>query len=86
MLCHLPYGKTKVSVDIPENCRVEVVKPDKAAAVPDETKEIERALEAPVNSRRLSEIASAGERVVIIVSDAARPTPTARLLPPLFPS
>ncbi len=80
----MPYGRTKVSVDIPENCRVEVVKPDKAAAVPDEAKEIERALKAPVNSRRLSEIARAGEKAVIIVSDATRPTPTARLLPPLI--
>lgn len=81
---HLPYGKNQISVDIPSKYNVRVVKPDKAAAVADETKEIERALKAPVNSRRLSDIARAGKRAAIIVNDRTRPTPTARLLPPLF--
>ena len=84
MLYHLPYGKTEVSVDIPSNYRVRVLKPDNTAKVPDETEEVERALKYPVNSRRLSGIAKKGERAVIIVNDATRPTPTSRLLPPLI--
>lgn len=80
----MPYGKTKVSVDMPSKYNVIVVKPTKAAAVHDETKEVERALKNPIGSRRLSEIAGAGEKAVIIVNDATRPTPTAKLLPPLF--
>ncbi len=81
MLYHLPYGKTRLSVDIPANYTAIAVKPNKALAVPDEIKEIERALKAPINSRRLSRIAKGGKNAVIIVSDATRPTPTARLLP-----
>ncbi len=84
MLYHLPYGKTQVSVDIPKKYHVRVVRPNEAAAVPDEAKEIERALKAPINSRRLSEIARAGEKAVIIVNDTTRPTPTAKLLPHLI--
>ncbi len=80
----MPYGKTKVSVDMPSKYNVIVVKPTKAAAVHDETKEIKRALKNPIGSRRLSEIARAGKRAAIIVNDRTRPTPTARLLPPLF--
>ncbi|MBU4373389.1 MAG: nickel-dependent lactate racemase [Euryarchaeota archaeon] len=71
-------------MDMPPKYNVIPVKPTKAAAVHDETKEIERALKNPSGSRRLSEIAGAGEKAVIIVNDATRPTPTAKLLPPLF--
>ncbi len=81
MLYHLPYGKNRLSVDIPANYTVSVVKPNKALAVPDEIKELERALKAPINSNRLSRIARGGKNAVIIVSDSTRPTPTARLLP-----
>ncbi len=84
MLYHLPYGETWISVDIPANYTAIAVKPNKALAVPDEIKEIERALKAPINSRRLSRIARGGKNAVIIVSDTTRPTPTARLLPPLI--
>ncbi len=84
MLYHLPYGNTQVSVDIPKKYQVKVVKPNKEVFLPDEAKEIKRALNAPVNSRRLSEIARAGEKAAIIVNDTTRPTPTARLLPSLI--
>lgn len=81
---HLPYGKTRISVDIPANYTAIAVKPNKALAVHDETKEIERALKNPINSRRLCRIAKGGKNAVIIVSDTTRPTPTARLLPPII--
>ncbi|MFZ2412358.1 MAG: lactate racemase domain-containing protein, partial [Candidatus Methanoperedens sp.] len=84
MLCHLPYGKTRISVDIPANYTAITVKPNKALAVPGETNEIERALKNPINSRRLSRIAKGGKNAVIIVSDTTRPTPTAKLLPPII--
>ncbi len=84
MLYHLPYGKIEISVDIPSNCQVKVIKANNAMAVPDEIKEIERALKNPINSKCLSEIARRGKKAVIIVSDTTRPTPTAKLLPPLM--
>jgi len=84
VLYHLPYGSTEISIDIPTKYQVRVLEPNNAVAVPDETKEIERALRAPINSKRLSSIAGPGKRAVIIVSDTTRPTPTARLLPPLI--
>ncbi len=84
MLFHLPYGKGSVPVDIPEKYRANVVKPEDTPSVPDEIKEIARALANPTNSKRLSEIAKAGDSAVIIANDATRPTPTAKLLPPLI--
>jgi lactate racemase len=83
VLYNLPYGNTEITVDIPPECRVKVIKPVNVPAA-DEISLIEKALENPVNSRRLSEIADHGKKAVIIVSDTTRPTPTAKLLPPLI--
>jgi len=83
VLYHLPFGNTEISVDIPANYKVSVLKPQKIRTAVDEIKEIKRAISTPVGSRRLSDIAKQGKNAVIIVSDATRPTPTAKLLPPL---
>ena len=45
---------------------------------------IKKALENPIKSQRLSEIVNPDSRIAIIVSDVTRPTPTAKLLPPLL--
>lgn len=82
MQYHLPYGKSKIPVNIPDRYIVDLIEPDIPEAVTDEIKELERALNAPVNSRRLSEIN--GRNAVVIVSDITRPTPTSKLLPPLM--
>ncbi len=84
MLYNLPYGNTEVSVDIPPECSVKVIKQVFVPAAGDEIRLIKKALENPINSMRLSEIADPGKKAVIIVSDTTRPTPTAKLLPPLI--
>lgn len=84
MLYKLPFGKTETVVNIPSKYQVRLLKPGNVASVPSGIKEIERALGAPVNSKRLSEIAERGKNAVIIISDTTRPTPTAKLLPPLI--
>jgi nickel-dependent lactate racemase len=84
VLYNLPFGKTEVSVDIPSKYKARVIRPDNAASVHDERTEIEEALRYPINCRRLSEIAGHSKKAVIIVSDTTRPTPTAKLLPPLL--
>jgi nickel-dependent lactate racemase len=84
VLYHLPFGKTEVSIDIPSKYNVKLIKPNNSESARDEIKEIKRALKAPINSRRLVEIAREGRKAVIIVSDTTRPTPTRKLLPPLI--
>ncbi len=84
MLYYLPFGKTEIAVNIPSKYQVRLLKPGNISSVPDGIKEIERALGAPVNSKRLSQIAERGKNAVIIVSDTTRPTPTAKMLPPLI--
>ncbi len=84
MLYYLPYGNSELSIDIPSRCNVKVIKPVNVPWLNDEILLIRTALENPINCRRLSEIAENGKRAVIIVSDNTRPTPTAKLLPPLI--
>lgn len=84
MLYNLPYGNTEISVDIPPECSVKVIKQVFVPAAEDEIRLIKKALENPINSMRLSEIAEHGKKAIIIVSDTTRPTPTAKLLLPLI--
>ena len=81
---NLPYGNTEITVDIPPECSVKVIKPVNVPVAEDEIRLIKKALENPINSMRLSEIADHGKKAVIIASDTTRPTPTAKLLPPLI--
>jgi len=80
----LPYGNTEISVDIPTECSVKVIKQVNVPTAENEIMLIEKALENPINSMKLSEITDHGKKAVIIVSDTTRPTPTAKLLPPLI--
>lgn len=83
MLYNIPYGNTEIPVDIPSGRSVKLIKPFNLPSVNDEKVLITKALEHPIKSRRLCEIAKHGKKAVIIVSDTTRPTPTAKLLQPL---
>jgi len=51
---------------------------------PEETAAIEAALAAPIGAPRLEDTLHPGMRVVILVDDITRPTPTARIIPHLM--
>ena len=46
--------------------------------------EVRRALEEPIESPRLRELVSPGEKVAIVTSDITRPMPTYKVMPPLL--
>jgi len=56
----------------------------KTAAIPDQTRVIEQALQAPIGSGKLEELLGPDQRVVIMVDDITRPTPTAKILIPIL--
>ncbi|MBN2565153.1 MAG: nickel-dependent lactate racemase [Candidatus Eisenbacteria bacterium] len=78
MRLSVPYGGGSLNVDLP-GADVQVIG---AAELPaaDEDDAIGRALGSPVGARPLSEFLSGAGDAVVIVNDAKRPTPTARLL------
>jgi nickel-dependent lactate racemase len=76
----LPYGKGSLGVAIDGD----VLAPRRVEGVADETRAVYDALENPIGSRPLHEVARPGERVAIIVNDITRLTRTDLLLPPII--
>ena len=80
----LAFGSTQIELNIPEGNILSIILPSEPEKKEDPAFLIKRALENPIKSRRLSEIINPDSSVVIIVSDVTRPTPTAKILPPLL--
>ncbi|MDW7730966.1 MAG: nickel-dependent lactate racemase [Methanolobus sp.] len=73
----IPYEKEYVdlNIEIPH----EVIKPNEVKTEP-ESEVISHALENPVEVESLKEFILKSDRILILVNDATRPTPTARVL------
>lgn len=82
----LKYGTGKITANLQKKNIIQIVEPFEIEAT-EEGAEIKKAMENPIGTKRLREIASEKKRhkkrpnVVIIVSDITRPTPTKRLIP-----
>jgi nickel-dependent lactate racemase len=80
----IPYGKQEIAVRIPRKNYLATLMPQYRPGAQDEAGEIRRALENPIGTPRLREIARGKKSAVIVVNDITRPTATYRLLPPLL--
>jgi nickel-dependent lactate racemase len=58
--------------------------PRAAGRVPDQMRIVEEALEHPIGTGKLETLLRPGDRVVILVDDITRPTPAAKILPPIL--
>ena len=80
----IPYGKQEIEVRIPRKNYLATLMPKYRPGAKDEAGEIRRALDNPIGTPRLREIARGKKSAVIVVNDITRPTATYRLLPPLL--
>ena len=80
----LAFGNGFSELSIPEKNFSSIILPSEPEEREDGALLIKKALENPVKSRRLSEIVNSDSKISIIVSDVTRPTPTAKILPPLL--
>jgi nickel-dependent lactate racemase len=80
----LPYGTDTLQFRLPEANLAGVYAPQPVAACADPAAEIVRALTHPLDTPPLSKIVQPNEKVVILVDDHTRATPTAQILPPLL--
>jgi len=80
----LASGDKKLAVDMDDSRVMGVLVPATSGSVPEETAEIARALENPIGSARLRDLAGPGRKIAIVVSDITRPCPSRRLLPALL--
>ena len=82
MKVDIPYGKERIKVEIPEP--YEILVPNKIT-IDDENKTIEKALENPIGFESYDEFAEEADRLLVIINDATRPTPTNKILKYLLP-
>ena len=78
----IPYGKKNIKVNVPEACEILVPKKIK---IKNQDKLIEEALENPIGFDSYDEFAEDIDRLLVIINDATRPTPTSKILKYLLP-
>ena len=82
MKVNIPYGKDEIQITIDESC--EVLLPKKVS-IGNENEIIRKALENSIRKESFEIFAKKSERLLVIVNDATRPTPTSKILEYLFP-
>lgn len=80
----LPYGKSDVCIRIPARNFLDSIEPKKVSSAEDVNAEIERALNEPIGSKRLDEIAQPQHKIAIVVDDFTRNTPSQAMLLPVL--
>ncbi|MCX6665830.1 MAG: nickel-dependent lactate racemase [Euryarchaeota archaeon] len=80
----LPYGKHTVPLDVPDKNLLDVILPKEIVQPERPEFLIKNALEKPLGTDRLTELAGGGDKVAIVVDDYTRPCPTQKLLSPVL--
>ena len=80
----IPYGKTEVCARVPTRNFLGSIEPKEMTVVKDPKAEIERALNHPIGSQKLREIAKKGDKIVVVIDDAMRATPSHLMIIPLL--
>lgn len=80
----LRYGKCVLTSNVPDENILELIEPRDKPGVADPCSEVLHALDNPLKSRRVPEIAKKGDKAVIVVDDATRSTPSFLMVPPIL--
>jgi nickel-dependent lactate racemase len=80
----VPYGKTEICARIPTRNYLGSIEPKEKQGVKDSRVEIERALNEPIGTKPLKELVKPGNKIVIVVNDQTRSTPSYLILPPVL--
>jgi nickel-dependent lactate racemase len=80
----LPYGKTEICARIPTRNYLGNIEPKEKEGVKDPRAEIERALNEPIGTQPLGELAKPGNKIAIVANDQTRSTPSHLIVPPVL--
>ena len=84
MKIDVPYGKDgQMSAEISDDIAVSFLEANDVE-IRDEAEILKQAIENPINSKGFAEFLGDAKKVLVIVNDATRPTPTHRVLDVLF--
>ena len=82
MEVEIPYGKENIKINISGSYKI--LKPNKVK-IKDEDKIIKNALDNPIDILPFEQFIQNSEKLLIIVNDATRPTPTKKVLKFIYP-
>jgi lactate racemase len=84
MKVSLNYGTGTQSLDIDDENYLGTLNPKEIKEVKDPIQEVRNALSNPIGSKKLEELAKYHKKIVILVSDISRPSPSSILLPSIL--
>ncbi len=84
MRISIPYGRTRLEADVPDERLLGVFEAPLPPPAADPAAEVAQALDEPIGSPCLEELAAGRKKAVVIVSDHTRPVPSKYLLPPML--
>ncbi|MCJ7490201.1 MAG: lactate racemase domain-containing protein, partial [Thermoplasmata archaeon] len=79
MRVEVPYGEGTETVEVPDDNMGEVAYPNELPEA-DEMELLQEAVDTPIDSASLDDFLKGASKVLVIVNDATRPTPTAKVL------
>ena len=77
------YRET-LQLEVPDENLLAAIYPDEPAPVPNATEAARAALENPHGGPRFSELLAGASSVAVVIDNQFRPTPSSKLLPPVF--
>ena len=84
MKVSLNYGHNSMALDIPDKIYMGTFSPKDIKEIEDPINEVRRALAHPIGSKKIKELVSSKDKVIILASDISRPCPSYILLPPIL--
>jgi nickel-dependent lactate racemase len=80
----LDYGRSGLTIALPDSPNVSVANPPKGDPLGDPTGAVEQALRQPIGAPPLLELVRGRRDAVVVISDKTRPVPNGIVLPPLL--
>jgi len=84
MKISVPYGKTVMTAEVPEGNLLGVYESSLPPPAPDPVRDIRQAMDNPIGSPRLEELALGKKNAVVITSDHTRPVPSHLMMPEIL--
>jgi len=80
----LDYGRTGLTVALPEDIQVSLLEPSKGAPLPDPCGAVAQALAHPIAAAPLADLARGRRDATVVISDKTRPVPNGTVLPSIL--
>jgi len=81
MKLEVGFGNSPQSIDIPDKNLIGIMEPNIISVKLTGSEAVKEALQNPIGTPRLTEIAKPGEKIAIITSDITRPLPSYEIIP-----